>query len=149
MKRLNLGLSFVAALSIYSTANAQSLADALTNGKISGEVTATYATIFEDDDNSNTGTGNGDASGRFYETGTNKNIDIEELFLSYEPNDNFSIKTGRQFISSYCINKTNDAIKIDANIENTSLEAIWTLRNGRVYARDYRTVSKVKRMIRQ
>lgn len=37
MKRLNLGLSFIAALSIYSTANAQSLADALTNGKISGE----------------------------------------------------------------------------------------------------------------
>ncbi len=187
MKRLNLGLSFIAALSIYSTANAQSLADALTNGKISGEVTATYenrdfdfdsgtyyrssaysvgsfalkyetdiwndfaltskfrayATLFEEDDNSNTGTGKGDASGRFYETGTNKNIDIEELFLSYEPNDNFSIKAGRQFISSYWINKTNDAIKIDANLENTSLEAIWTLRNGRVYSRDYRPVSKV------
>lgn len=187
MKKLNLSLSFVTVLSIYSNANAQSLAEALKDGKISGEFTATYENrnfdvdsgtyyrdsaysvgsfslkyetntwnnfrltskfraygiFFEEDDTANTGMGKGDASGRFYETGSNKNVDIEELFLSYEPNENISIKVGRQFISSYWINKTNDAIKIDANYENTLLEAIWTLRNGRVYARDHRPVSKV------
>lgn len=187
MKKFNISLAVIAALSFYSTANAQSLAEALTDGKISGEFTATYekrdfdkvestyyqnsaygvgsfalkyetgiwndlsltskfrayTTIFEDDKNSTTSHGKGDASERFYQDGNNRTVDLEELFLTYEPNDNFSIKAGRQFISSHWVNKTNDALKIDASFGNTSLEAIWALRHGRVYARDYRPVSKV------
>lgn len=186
MKKFNLSLAVVTALSFYSSANAQSLAEALTDGKVSGEFTATYekrdfdspentyyqntaysvgsfalkyetgvwndlsltskfrayTTLFEDDEDSTTSHGRGDASERFYRDGSNKSVAIEELFLSYEPNDNFSVKAGRQFISSHWVNKTNDALKIDTSFGNTSLEAIWALRHGRVYARDYRPLNK-------
>lgn len=187
MRNLKISLSLVAILSLYSSANAQSLTEVLTNGKVSGELTTTYenrdfdgiesmyyqntgyavgsfalkyetgnwnglsltskfrayATIFEDDDNSTTYHGTGDSSERFYEDGSNKNVDIEELFLAYNPNDSFSIKAGRQFISSLWVNKTQDAIKVDASYGDTSLEAIWSLRQGRVYSRDYRPVSDI------
>ncbi len=42
MKKFNISLAVVATLSLYSTVNAQSLAEALTSGKVSGEVAATY-----------------------------------------------------------------------------------------------------------
>ncbi|MGB6327357.1 MAG: Opr family porin [Halarcobacter sp.] len=188
MKKFNVGLAVVAAVSLYSSANAQSLAEALTSGKVSGEIAATYenrnfdkeapgatyyrdsaysvgsfalkyetgvwnnlsltskfrayGTIFEEDKNSTTFMGTGDASERFHEkNGSNRSVDLEELFLSYNLK-NFSVKAGRQFISTDWINKTQDAIKIDAIFGNTSLEAIWSLRQGRVYSRDYRPMTK-------
>lgn len=191
MKKLNLSLAVVAALSLYSGANAQSLAEALTSGKISGEIAATYenrdfdkeapaatyyrnseygmgsfalkyetgvwnnlsltskfrtyATIFEDDSNAATGTGFGDATSRFYEkTGNrgNRSVDIEEMFFTYAPNQSITLKAGRQAISTDWINKTHDALKIDAIFGNTSLEAIWSLKQGRIYSRDYRPMTK-------
>lgn len=181
----NLKLSMVAILAISSSCvvNASSLQEALTSGKVSGDVSATYesrhfdkdngtyyrdsaysvgsfalkyetgvwnnlslttkvrayTTIFEDDDKANTGTGKGDATSRFYEKdGSTRNVDLEELFLTYAPNSNITVKAGRQFISSHWVNKTNDAIKIDASFDDTSIEAVWAKKHGRVYSRDYR-----------
>lgn len=186
MKKFNVSLAVIAVLSACSV-NAQSLEEALTNGKVSGEIAATYesrdfdkvestyyqntaysvgsfalkyetgvwnnlsltskfrayARLFEDDENSTTLHGKGDASERFYRDGNNKSVDIEELFFTYTPNQNITVKAGRQFISSLWVNKTQDALKIDANYGNTSLEAIWSLRQGRVYARDYRPLTKI------
>ena len=101
-----------------------------------------YGTIFEDNDDSITGTGKGDATGRFHEkNGKNRTVDIEELFLSYKL-DNFAITAGRQLISTDWINKTHDAIKVDATFADTSIEAIWSLRQGRVYSREYFPMTK-------
>ncbi|MFK2822196.1 Opr family porin [Arcobacter sp. YIC-80] len=186
----NLKISMIAALAVgaCSVSYADSLQDALTNGKVSGEITTTYEqrdmdktestyyqntgyavgsfalkyetdtwnnlsltskfraykTLFEDDDNSTTshGTNAGDASERFYEDGKNRTVEAEEFFLTYTPTNNITVKAGRQFISSNWVNKTQDAVKIDAAFGDTSLEAIWSLRHGRVYSRDYRPMSK-------
>ncbi len=102
-----------------------------------------YTTLFEGDDKASTYHGEGDASERFYQDGNNENAAIEELFLTYAPNDNFTVKAGRQFISSHWVNKTNDALRINASFGDTSLEAIWAYKHGRVYSRDYRPLSKV------
>lgn len=186
MRKISLSLVAVMAIGI-STANASSLQEALTSGKVSGEVTTTYetrnfnkdnggyyrdsayavgsfalkyetgvwnnlsltskfrayGTLFEDDDNSTTSYGTGDASERFREKdGSDRSVDLEEFFLTYAPNSNITVKAGRQFISSHWVNKTNDAVKIDATFGNTSLEAIWALRHGRIYSRDYRPMTK-------
>lgn len=191
MKKTSLSLVTIMVIG-FSTASASSLQEALTNGKVSGEITATYetkdfdkdndsyyqstgysvgsfalkyetgvwnnlsltskfrayATIFEEDDNLSTWKGTGDASERFWEKdGENKdvdrNADIEELFLTYTPASNITVKAGRQFISSYWVNKTQDAVKIDASMGDTSIEAIWSMRQGRIYARDYRPMTKI------
>lgn len=178
MRKVSLSLVAIMAIG-FSTASASSLQEALTDGKVSGEITATYetrdfdnvtpgyyednaygvgsfalkyetgewndlsltskfrayGTLFEDEEN--------DADSRFYDTdGSNKTVDLEELFLTYAPNDNFTVKAGRQFISSHWVNKTQDAIKIDAAWGDTSLEAIWSQRHGRVYSRDHRPMTK-------
>ena len=191
MKKVTLSLAVIAGLSMYSTANADSLLEALTDGKMSGEFTTTYenrkvdkeispwginyysntsyavgsfalkyetgvwndisltskfrayTTLFEEDKNSTTSYGTGDASERFREKdGSDRTVDLEELFLTYTPMNNISIKTGRQFISTDWVNKTHDAVRIDATFEDTSLEAIWSARTGRIYSRDYRPMDK-------
>ncbi len=187
MRKINLSLVALATLSLYGSANAQSFKEALTSGKVSGEVAATYenrsfdkdngtyyrdseygvgsfalkyetaewnnlsltskfrayGTIFEDDSSAATGTGTGDASGRFYEkNGSNRTVDIEELFVAYGL-ENVSVKAGRQAISTDWMNKTHDALKVDASFGDTSVEAIWSLRDGRVYSRDYRPLEKM------
>jgi hypothetical protein len=190
MKKISLSLVAIATLSFYASANAQSLNEALKNGKVSGEVAATYenrnfdrkvngdniyyqdtaysigsfalkyetsvwnnlsltskfrayGTIYEEDKNSQTYYGTGDATERFYEkNGSTRSVDIEELFLAYNL-ENISVKTGRQAISSDWMNKTHDAVKIDANWGDTSIEAIWSLRDGRIYSRDYRPMEKM------
>lgn len=190
MKRISLSLVAIATLSFYTSANAQSLNEALKNGKVSGEVAATYenrnfdrkingdniyyqdtaysvasfalkyetgvwndlsltskfrayGTIYEEDKNSQTYYGIGDSTERFYEKdGSTRSVDIEELFLAYKQ-ENISVKTGRQAIFSDWMNKTHDAVKIDANFKNTSIEAIWSLRDGRIYSRDYRPMEKM------
>ncbi len=190
----NLKLSTIAILAISSSyiANASSLQEALTRGKVVGEVAVTYEsrnfdnesstatyyrdsaysvgsfalgyetgvwsdlslttkmraymTLFEEDNNANTGTGKGDATSRFYEKGSRtQNIDLEELYLTYAPNSNISVKMGRQTIFTDWLNKTHDAIRIDAKYGNTSIEAIWSQKDGRVYARDYRPVEKINK----
>ena len=187
MKKISLSLVVITTLSFYASANAKNFKEALTNGKVSGEVAATYenrsfdkdngsyyrdsaygvgsfalkyetgvwndlsltskfrayGTIFEDDDSATTGTGKGDATGRFYEKdGSTQTADLEELFLAYKL-ENISVKAGRQAISTDWINKTHDALKIDANFGNTSIEAIWSERQGRIYSRDYRPMSDI------
>ena len=187
MKINSLSLVAFATLSMSTVLSANTLSEALTNGKVSGEVAATYekrsfnkdngsyyrdseysvgsfalkyetgvwnnmsltskfriyGTIFEDNSSAETGTGTGDASGRFYEkNGSNKTVDIEELFITYAL-ENVSVKAGRQAISTDWINKTHDAVKVDASFGDTSIEAIWSLRDGRVYSRDYRPVEKI------
>ena len=42
MKSSKIGLSILAVMSIYSQINAESFSDAIVNGKVSGEVAATY-----------------------------------------------------------------------------------------------------------
>jgi len=102
-----------------------------------------YKTIFEEEDESTTSFGTGDASERFWEKdGSNRSADIEELYLTYKI-DNFSVKAGRQFISSHWVNKTHDALRVNASFGATSLEGIWTLRDGRIYSRDHRPMEKV------
>lgn len=186
----NLKLSMVAILAISSSCvvNASSLQEALTSGKVSGDVSATYesrnfdkdngtyyrdsaysvgsfalkyetgvwnnlslttkvrayTTIFEDDDKANTGTGKGDATSRFYEKdGSTRNVDLEELFLTYTPNQNITVTAGRQALYTDWMNKAHDAVKIDAIYGNTSIEAIWSQKDGRVYARDYRPLERM------
>lgn len=187
MKNLKISMIAALAVGVCSVSSADTLAQALKDGKVSGEVTATYEkrdmdkveskyfqntgysvgsfalkyesgvwnnisltskfraykTLFEDDSKSTTlhGTNAGDASERFYADGKNRNVDAEELFLTYTPSSNVTVKAGRQFISSHWVNKTNDALKIDASFGNTSLEAIWATRHGRVYSRDYRPMT--------
>ncbi len=184
-----LKLSMVAALTIggCTIASADSLAQTLKDGKVSGEFTATYetrnfdkengayyqdtgysvgsfalkyetgvwnnlsltskfrayTTLFEDDSNSTTSHGRGDASERFYQDGKNRDVDAEELFVTYTPNSNITVKAGRQFISTDWINKTQDAVRIDAKYGNTAIEAIWSARQGRIYSRDYRPMSDI------
>lgn len=195
MKKITLSMAVIASMSMFTSLHAQSLAEALKDGKISGEVTTTYEnrgfdknnastyyqdtsyavgsfalkyesaewndlsltakfraykTLFEDNDNLSTWKGTGDASERFWQKDGNgkavdRSADIEELFITYAPNDNFSIKSGRQFISSHWVNKTNDAVKIDASFGDTALEAIWVARHGRIYARDYRPMTKANK----
>ena len=186
MKNLKLSMIAALAVGVCSVSSAESLQEALKNGKVSGEVTATYEqrdfdkveskyyqntgysvgsfalkyetgtwnnlsltskfraykTIFEDDKNSTTSHGTGDATERFYADGKNKTIEAEELYLTYTPKKNISVKAGRQFISSHWVNKTNDAIKIDTSFGDTSIEAIWAMRHGRVYSRDYRPMTR-------
>ena len=188
MKKITLSMAVIAGMSMVSSANAQSLKEALTSGKLSGEVTTTYETrdfdkksnskyyrdsgyavgsfalkyetgvwndisltskfrayktIFEDEKNSATSYGTGDASERFREKeGSDRTVDLEELFLTYTPMSNISVKAGRQFISTDWVNKTQDALRIDATFADTSLEAIWSLRHGRIYSRDYRPMTK-------
>ena len=187
MKKISLSLVAMATLSISTVLSANTFSEALSNGKVSGEVAATYenrsfdkdngsyyrdsaygvgsfalkyetgvwndlsltskfrayGTIFEDDDSATTGTGKGDATGRFYEKdGSTQTADLEELFLAYKL-ENISVKAGRQAISTDWINKTHDALKIDANFGNTSIEAIWSERQGRIYSRDYRPMSDI------
>lgn len=190
MKTIKLSLVALAAMSLGTSLNANSLSEALSNGKVSGEFTATYenrnvdkeltkwsnyynntsygvgsfamkyesgvwnnlsltskvraySTLFEGNKDEIHYKGKGDASERFYEKdGSSQVADIEELFLAYTL-DNISVKAGRQFISTDWMNKTQDALRINANYSNTSLEAIWSKRHGRVYARDYRPVSEM------
>lgn len=188
MKNSRLSIIASLAIGLCSVSSANSLSEALTNGKISGEFAITYEnrdfdsekedekyyrnsgysvgsfalkyetgewnnlslttkvraykTIFEEDDESTTSYGTGDATERFREKdGNDKNVDLEEFFLKYKI-DNFSIKTGRQFISTDWVNKTQDAVRINASYGDTSLDAIWSLRHGRVYSRDYRPMTK-------
>jgi len=185
----NLKISMMAALAVgaCTVSYADSLQDALTNGKVSGEVTTTYeqrdmdktestyyqntgyavgsfalkyetdtwnnlsltskfraySTLFEGGENELHYQGQGDASERFWEkNGSDQVADIEELFIAYNI-DNVSVKAGRQFISTDWINKTHDALRINATFDNTALEAIWSKRHGRVYSRDYRPVTEM------
>lgn len=187
-------LSLVAAMTagLCSVASANSLADALKNGKVSGEVAVTYETrkqdkeispwasnyysdtaysvgsfalkyetgvwnnlsltskfrayktLFEGGEDEFHYKGKGDAAERFWEKdGSTNNIDAEELFLTYTPAKNVTVKAGRQFIATDWVNKTQDAVRVDASFGNTSLEAIWSARHGRVYSRDYRPMTKM------
>jgi hypothetical protein len=187
MKNIKLSLVAILAVGSCSLVSADSLSEALQNGKVSGEFTATYenrkvdkelakwsnyyndtsygvgsfalkyetgawnnisltskvraySTLFEGNDTKVRTAGTGDASERFYEkNGDDQTVDIEELFLTYGL-ENVTVKAGRQFISTDWINKTHDAVRINANFANTSVEGIWSKRDGRVYSRDYRPV---------
>ncbi len=101
-----------------------------------------YKTLFEEDDELRTWKGKGDASERFYETGDEKDIDAEEFFVKYQYG-NIIAKFGRQFIVSDWFAKTHDAVKIDAVFNDTSIEAIWSKKIGRVYAREYRPMENI------
>lgn len=183
MKNLK-SLSAVVVLSLCSDISANSLAEALSDGKASGEVAATYEmrkqdkelslwnnyysntnyavgsvalkyetlewknitstikfrgykTLFEGGDDEMHYTGYGDSAERFYKNGKNRNVDFEEIFLKYNINS-FSVIAGRQFISTDWINKTHDAIRVGASFGDTTLDAIYSYKHGRVYARDYR-----------
>ncbi|RXI47065.1 hypothetical protein CRU99_02600 [Malaciobacter mytili] len=189
MKTLKISLVTALALSAFGVSlSADTLEEALKNGKVSGDVSITYEsrkqdkeisayysdtaysvgsiglnyksaqfynfsvnlgvrgykTIFEDDKNFRTNHGKGDASERFYKDGKNKSVDFETAYLAYDL-ENLHIKAGRQFISTEWINKTQDAISLYYDLKNTNIEAIWTNRHGRVYARDYRPMTEVNK----
>lgn len=188
MKYINLSLAAIAAMSMFSIANATSLSEALKSGKVSGDISVTYEkrsqdkeisnyysntaysvgsiglayesskfnnfsavigfraykVLFEDDKTSLSG--KGDASERFYEVdGENKTVALEKGYLAYDL-DNLHVKAGRQVISTEWINKTQDALRLDAKIsDNTDVELIWTARHGRVSARDYRPLTEMNK----
>ena len=190
MKKIKLSLIAILAVSSCSIMSADSLKEALSNGKVSGEVTATYekrkvdnelskwsnyynntsygvgsfalkyetaqwnnlsltskvrmySTLFEGGKNETHYQGKGDASERFYDKdGSSQASDIEELFLTYNTK-NVTVKAGRQFIATDWMNKTQDAVRVNASYEDTSLEAIWSKKHGRVYSRDYRPVEEM------
>lgn len=189
MKSSKIGLSILAVASLYSGLNAQNLGDAISNGKITGEVAATYegrrvdkeipmwknyysdtnysvgslalkyetdqwynlsaaakfrgyATIFEGGKGEEHYKGYGDAAERFWETDGKKNSDLEEGYLKYKLN-NFSVIAGRQAISTDWVNKTHDAVRAGATFGDTTVDAIWSYKHGRIYARDYRPMEKI------
>lgn len=188
MKTISLSLVALATLSMSTVLNADTLSQALSNGKVSGDVSVTYESrnqdkeigtyykdtqysvgsiglnyktadfnnfganigvrayknLFEDDSDKLTGTGYGDASERFYETGNNKTVDLESAYISYDL-DTLHIKAGRQFISTEWINKTQDAVSVNASLNDTDIEFIWTNRHGRVSSRDYRPMTEVNK----
>lgn len=188
MKTISLSLVALATLSMSTVLNANTLSQALSNGKVSGDVSVTYESrnqdkeigtyykdtqysvgsiglnyktadfnnfganigvrayknLFEDDSDKLTGTGYGDASERFYETGNNKTVDLESAYISYDL-DTLHIKAGRQFISTEWINKTQDAVSVNASLNDTDVEFIWTNRHGRVSSRDYRPMTEVNK----
>lgn len=188
MKTISLSLVALATLSMSTVLNANTLSQALSNGKVSGDVSVTYESrnqdkeigtyykdtqysvgsiglnyktadfnnfganigvrayknLFEDDSDKLTGTGYGDASERFYETGNNKTVDLESAYISYDL-DTLHIKAGRQFISTEWINKTQDAVSVNASLNDTDIEFIWTNRHGRVSSRDYRPMTEVNK----
>ncbi len=101
-----------------------------------------YRTLFEGGKDEYHFQGYGDSAERFWDKdGTHVSADIEELFLGYK-NDMISVKAGRQFIFTDWMNKTQDALRVDANFGNTAIEAIWSYRHGRIYERDYRPMSR-------
>jgi len=190
MKNIKLSLIAILAAGSCSIASADSLAQTLKDGKVSGEFTTTfenrsvdkeltkwsnyynntsygvgsfalkyetgvwnnlsltsklraYTTLFEGNKDETHYKGKGDASERFYEKdGSAQTVDIEELFLTYGL-ENVTIKAGRQFIATDWMNKTQDALRVNANFKDTSIEAIWSKRDGRVYSRDYRPVEDI------
>lgn len=188
MKTISLSLVAFATISMSTVLNANTLSQALNDGKVSGDVGVTYESrnqdkeigtyykdtkysvgsiglnyktadfnnfgttigvrayknLFEDDSHKLTGTGYGDASERFYETGNNKTVDLENAYISYDL-DSLHIKAGRQLLSTEWINKTQDAISLYTSLNNTDVEFIWTNRHGRVTARDYRPMTEVNK----
>jgi len=185
MKKIRLSLVAMAALSITTISSANTLGEALSNGKTTGDVSITYekrsmdkeigtyykdtaysvgsfginyktasfnnfsanigmrayTTLYEADDKG--AAGNGDASERFYElNGKNQDTDVEQAYIAYDL-ENVHVKFGRQFISTEWINKTQDAINVDANFGNSSLSLIHTQRQGRIYSRDHRPMAKI------
>ncbi|MGB0990536.1 MAG: Opr family porin, partial [Halarcobacter sp.] len=73
-----------------------------------------YKTIFEGGEDEFHYQGKGDAAERFwYKDGSRRSVDLEELFLAYNY-EAISVKAGRQFISTDWMNKTQDALRIDA-----------------------------------
>lgn len=101
-----------------------------------------YKTLWQDDKNSTTLHGTGDASERFYEDGKNRTVDLETAYIAYDLND-IHVKAGRQPIYTDWMNKTHDAVRVDAKVaDKTNVELIWSSQQGRVYARDYRPVKQ-------
>ena len=186
MKKISLSLVAMVSISLTSALSANTLSDALSNGKISGDLSATYEvrdlkkdlnayyqdtqysvgsiglnyktadfynfganvgfraykTLFEDDSDKVTSTGFGDASERFYETGKNRNADLESAYISYDL-ENLHIKAGRQALSTEWIDKTQDAVSLFTSLNDTDVEMIWTNRHGRINSRDYRPMTQV------
>lgn len=186
MKKISLSLVVMATISLSSVLSANTLGEALSNGKVSGDLSATYEgrdlkknlnayyhdtqysvgsiglnyktadfynfgatvgfraykTLFEGDSHKETTTGFGDASERFYETGKNRNADLENAYISYDL-ENLHIKAGRQALSTEWIDKTQDAVSLFTKLNDTDVEMIWTNKQGRVSSRDYRPMTQV------
>lgn len=187
MKAIKLSMIAILASSISSIASADSLSEALRNGKFSGELAVTYeqrdvdkeipnyyqdtayavgsialnyttdtwnnfsaqagirayTNLWEDDSDSDTTNkknprigGRGDSSERFYDSASN--AELSKLFIAYDKND-LHVKVGRQAFYTEWVGKLQDAVSIYAKpFENAQLEAIWTKKRGRVYAREFR-----------
>lgn len=187
MKAIKLSMIAILASSMSSIVSADSLSQALSNGKFSGELAVTYeqrdldkeinnyyqdtayavgsialnyttdtwnnfsaqagirayTNLWEDDSDSDTTVpwnkrvgGKGDSSERFYDSASN--AEISKLFIAYDKND-LHIKVGRQAFYTEWVGKIQDAVSIYAKpFENAQLEAIWTKKRGRVYAREFR-----------
>jgi hypothetical protein len=185
MKRIKLSFVAIATLTLSTLSCANTLSEALSNGKITGDVSATYevrkqdkelnayysdtaysvgsiglnyetatfnnfsanigfrayTTLYEDDDKGAGGAG--DASERFYQVdGKNKTSDVEKAYIAYDL-DNIHFKFGRQFISTEWINKTHDAVSVNATFGDSDLELIHSQRQGRIYSRDYRPMTDI------
>lgn len=185
MKTIKLSMVAIAAMATVSASNAQSLQEALTSGKLTGDVSVTYETrnvdkklnayyqdtaysvgsigleyttgtynnfsaavgmrayniLWEDDKKSVTSHGTGDASERFYDEAGK--VMLSKAYLAYDLND-IHVKAGRQPFYTEWVGKIQDAVSVYAKpFENAQLEAIWTKRMGRVYAREFRPFNDV------
>lgn len=101
MKKISLSLVVLATLSFYSSANAQSFKEALTNGKVSGEVAATYENRNFDKDNGSYYRDSEYGVGSFalkYETGVWNDLSLTSKFRAYgtifEKDDSAQTGTG-------------------------------------------------------
>lgn len=180
MKTIKLSMIALAAISMSSMVNAQSLSEALSSGKITGDVSITYeqrdvkkeiskyyqdtdyavgsvaldyksgtfnnfstevgfrayTNLWEDDSDSITAKGIGDSSERFYDSADH--AALSKAFIAYDKDD-LHIKVGRQSFYTEWVGKIQDAVSVYAEpFDNAKIEAIWTKRRGRVYAREFR-----------
>lgn len=173
--------TLIAPTVLFTTAlHADSLNEAITNGKISGDVSIryesrhfdhevgtyyqntayvvpsiginydtasyngfsvsagfrAYTALWEDDKDSITTYGKGDAEDRIGET--NGNDKLAKLYLQYQ-NSGFNIQIGRKDIAwgtKDWLSKINDGIFTTYELDNLTLEALYTQRRGRVYVHE-------------
>lgn len=186
-KKLYVGGLIAPALLFATSLQADSLQEAITNGKVSGDVSIryesrhfdhevgtyyqntayvvpsigvnydtaayngfsvsagfrAYTALWEDDKNSTTTYGKGDAEDRIGETDGYDHL--SKLYLQYQ-NSGFTIQVGRKDVawgSKDWLSKINDGVFVTYELDNLTLEALYTQRRGRVYVHELFPMAEV------
>lgn len=97
-----------------------------------------YKKLYENDDKDLTAYGKGDASDRFREKDfKEENAAVAKAYLAWD-NKNIHLKLGRDSVYTEWMTKNLDGIFLNANYNDTNIEALWVSRRGRMTPREYR-----------